>query len=82
MIIYISLVVVLLSVLFLIRNAFVFSLKIRIGHDVRERLMSEIGTFKIEDTRDIFQTYINEYWSYDKMMFHFWIWDVDKMRNK
>jgi len=23
----------------------------------------------------------NEYWSYNKMMLNFWIWDVEKMRN-
>lgn len=22
------------------------------------------------------------YWSYDKMFWHFWIWDVEEMRNK
>lgn len=25
---------------------------------------------------------LNQYWSFNKMVLHFWIWDINKMRNR
>lgn len=27
------------------------------------------------------KTWMDDYWSYGKMLWHFWIWDVEKMKN-
>ena len=35
-----------------------------------------------EDGLLYFDSLVNSYWSWDKMEKHFWIWDINKMRNR
>lgn len=34
-----------------------------------------------EDGLLFFETLVKSYWCWDKMERHFWIWDINKMRN-
>ncbi len=34
------------------------------------------------DANKYFNALYDHYWGYDKMVYHFWIWDINKMRNK
>lgn len=82
---YASILISALSVLSLIRGAYVFYIRGEIRSHISKIVEHEVKNNKLSLGKNDAGRYVgilnSVYWDFDKMVKYWWIWDINKMRN-
>ena len=64
------------------RGCWVHKNKMKIMKEAFEITEKQKGILNGKDGGKMYESLVQYYWDYDKMLHHFWIWDINKMRSK
>ena len=71
----------------LFRNRWLYKKRIEIINKDSDKMYKILFSCKTESDLKLYDKYsaenreYNKLWSYNKMWWHFWIWDIEKMKN-